>query len=38
MIWQIVTWAILVAVLTFGFHPALHATKTDGQWAWRWGK
>jgi NhaP-type Na+/H+ or K+/H+ antiporter len=36
-IWQLVTWAILVAALTLGF-VRFTRTKTDGQWAWRWGK
>ena len=36
-IWQIVTWAILVAGLTFAFVRFSQA-KTDGQWGWRWGK
>jgi len=34
---QIAVWALLVAVLTAGF-VALARAKTDGQWAWRWGK
>jgi hypothetical protein len=35
-IWQLGTWAIFVAALTFWF---VHFTraKTDGQWKWRWG-
>jgi hypothetical protein len=36
-IWQVITWVILEAVLTLGFI-RLARTKTDGQWAWRWGK
>ena len=36
-IWQIATWAIMVALLTLGFI-RFTRTKTDGQWAWRWGK
>ena len=36
-IWQILTWTIFVALLTLGFI-RLTRTKTDGQWAWRWGK
>lgn len=36
-IWQIVTWAAFVALLTLGFI-RFTRMKTDGQWAWRWGK
>jgi hypothetical protein len=36
-IWQIVTWVLFVALLTLGF-VRLARIKTDGQWAWRWGK
>ena len=36
-IWQVVTWAILTALLTLGFIRFTRA-KTDGQWSWRWGK
>jgi hypothetical protein len=36
-IWQAVTWAIMVTLLTLGFI-RFTRTKTDGQWAWRWGK
>jgi hypothetical protein len=35
-IWQLITWAILVVVLTLGFIRFARA-KTDGQWNWRWG-
>ena len=35
-IWQIVMWAIFVAVLTLGFI-RFTRSKTDGQWKWRWG-
>jgi membrane protein implicated in regulation of membrane protease activity len=34
--WQIATWAILVAVLTLAFIRFCRS-KTDGEWAWRWG-
>jgi hypothetical protein len=34
---QVVTWAILLALLTIGFIRITRA-KTDGQWRWRWGK
>jgi len=34
--WQIVTWVILVAVLTFAFLKVCR-DRTDGAWAWRWG-
>ncbi len=34
--WQLVTWTILVAVLTFAFLK-LCRDRTDGEWAWRWG-
>jgi ABC-type Co2+ transport system permease subunit len=30
-------WALMVAGLTVGF-VWLSCVKTDGQWAWRWGK
>ena len=36
-IWQLVTWASMVALLTLGFIRFTRA-KTDGQWSWRWGK
>lgn len=36
-IWQVATWAIMTALLTLGFIRFARA-KTDGQWAWRWGK
>ena len=36
-IWQLITWALLVAALTLGFIRLARA-KTDGQWNWRWGK
>lgn len=36
-VWQIVTWAIMVALLTLAFIRFSRA-KTDGQWSWRWGK
>lgn len=35
--WQIVTLAVMLAGLTVGFI-WLCRQKTDGQWAWRWGK
>jgi hypothetical protein len=35
-IWQIATWAIFVAALTFWF-VRFTRVKTDGQWKWRWG-
>jgi len=35
--WQVVTWLIMVGVLTFGFLRLCRA-KTDGEWRWRWGK
>ena len=35
--WQAATAAILIAALTLGFIRLCQA-KTDGQWAWRWGK
>jgi hypothetical protein len=35
--WQAATTAILIAALTLGFIRLCRA-KTDGQWAWRWGK
>jgi hypothetical protein len=34
---RIVIWALFVAALTLGF-VVLARAKTDGQWAWRWGK
>lgn len=34
--WQVATWAILVAVLTFAFLKFCR-DRTDGAWAWRWG-
>jgi membrane protein implicated in regulation of membrane protease activity len=34
--WQVATWAILVAVLTLAFIRFCRS-KTDGEWAWRWG-
>ena len=34
--WQAATWAILVAVLTLAFI-RLCRSRTDGEWAWRWG-
>ena len=36
-IWQLATWAVLAAALTLGFIRFARA-KTDGHWAWRWGK
>jgi hypothetical protein len=35
--WQIITLAVMVAALTAGFI-GLCRRKTEGQWAWRWGK
>jgi hypothetical protein len=35
--WRFAIWALVVAVLTAGF-VRLARAKTDGQWAWRWGK
>ena len=35
--WQVVSLAVMVAALTVGFI-WLCRQKTDGQWAWRWGK
>ena len=35
--WNIGIWALMVAGLTVGF-VWLSRVKTDGQWAWRWGK
>jgi len=35
--WVIGLWALGIAVLTGGF-VWLARAKTDGQWAWRWGK
>jgi hypothetical protein len=35
--WQIAALAIMIAALSLGFI-RLCRTKTDGQWAWRWGK
>jgi hypothetical protein len=35
--WQIGAWALTIAALTLGFI-CLARAKTDGQWAWRWGK
>ena len=34
---QVLTWAGLVALLTFVLVRVTRA-KTDGQWRWRWGK
>jgi hypothetical protein len=34
---RIGVWALFIAALTLGFI-ALARAKTDGQWAWRWGK
>lgn len=34
---QVLTWAILMALLTLAFVRVTRA-KTDGQWRWRWGK
>lgn len=34
--WQVATWAILVAILTLAFIRFCRS-KTDGEWAWRWG-
>lgn len=36
-LWQLATWALMVALLTLGFIRFTRA-KTDGQWSWRWGK
>jgi hypothetical protein len=36
-VWKIAVWAAFVASATLGF-VALCRAKTDGQWAWRWGK
>ena len=36
-IWQLVTWAILTSLVTLAFI-RFTRMKTDGQWAWRWGK
>ena len=36
-VWQIAVWALCVAVATWAFVRLCRA-KTDGQWAWRWGK
>ena len=36
-IWQLLTWAIMTAMVTMAFVRFTRA-KTDGQWAWRWGK
>jgi hypothetical protein len=36
-IWQVVTWFILITLLTLAFIRLARA-KTDGQWRWRWGK
>ncbi len=36
-VWQVATWGLMVALLTFGF-VRLSRAKTDGQWSWRWGK
>jgi hypothetical protein len=35
--WQIGAWALTTVALTLGFI-WLARTKTDGQWAWLWGK
>jgi small-conductance mechanosensitive channel len=35
--WQIAAWLLVVVVLTAVFIWLARA-KTDGQWAWRWGK
>jgi hypothetical protein len=35
--WQVATAAIMIAALTYGFI-RLARKKTDGQWAWRWGR
>jgi hypothetical protein len=35
--WVIALWVVGIAVLTGGF-VWLARAKTDGQWAWRWGK
>jgi hypothetical protein len=35
--WQVVTWAAMVGLLTLGFI-RFARSRTDGQWAWRWGK
>jgi hypothetical protein len=35
--WVIGLWVVGIAVLTGGF-VWLARAKTDGQWAWRWGK
>ena len=34
--WQLTSWAMLVAVLTFAFLK-FYRDRTDGAWAWRWG-
>ena len=36
-VWQAATSAILIAASTFGFIRLCRA-KSDGRWAWRWGK
>lgn len=36
-VWQAVTFVVMVAALTLGFVRLCRA-RTDGQWAWRWGK
>jgi hypothetical protein len=35
--WQVVTAILMIAGLTFGFVRLCRA-RTDGEWAWRWGK
>ena len=35
--WRFAAWAVIIAILTVGF-VWLARAKTDGQWAWRWGK
>ena len=35
--WEIAVWLLATAGLT-GLFIALARAKTDGQWAWRWGK
>ena len=35
--WQIAAWLVATVVLAAVFIWLAHA-KTDGQWAWRWGK
>ena len=35
--WQVATLVMMIAALTLGFI-RLCQMKTDGEWAWRWGK